>query len=923
MLALLTVLLAVSLFALAAGYSDITADLPSLDEFAVLLDPQEGALLQPTRLYDRSGQRLIYSLENPGIPRVYTPIDPDAQNAVSPQLVRATILSLQPDFWESGGYRLDELTNPEPATIAERLVLRLLLWREEPSPRRALRMRLLAAQAVARFGRAQVLEWYLNSENYGHLAFGPESAARLYFGKPASQLTLGEALLLAAVAQSPALNPLDAPVAAQGQTQRLIERLTAEGWLSSEEALQSDPARLRFQPALPPARSSAAAFSRMVLNQLNQRFGQDVVERGGWRVITSLDVDLQAELVCSTRVQLQRFYNLPAAAQKEDGSDCQAARLLPTLPPGGQDWPGGLSISSLILDPQTSEVLAFSGDTSLSGEKDLPGGHAPGTMLAPYIAAAALTGGLTPASLVWDIPEGLPPAFLETAEGELTYRGPLRLRSALVGGRAAALTRLLQQVGQQRTWSLAADLGAPGLRTLPQDGSALLEGGSLQPLELAQTLAVFSQEGVRRQGVELPGAVLILRIEDRGGRLLLNNDAFNEQPVVSQQLAYLVNQMLSDEAARWPWLGYPNSLEIGRPAAALTGKTLKGDSTWTAGYTPQRVVVVWAGWSDSSAGAPLDLRVAAGEWHALMKISSRGLPPSGWLQPAGISTLTVCDPSGLLPTRDCPALVTELFTSGNEPVAYDTLFQRIAVNRESGKRATVFTPPELVEERVYLVPPAFAAEWAKANRLPLPPADYDVIPAQQPSDRALILNPPMLSSVSGRVTISGTAQMPDFDTYLLAAGRGINPLNWLQIGAAHSEPVVNGTLAVWDTTGLEDGLYVLRLQVVNREQRLETALTQVIVDNTPPLARAVYPFPGQAVEASERGITLQAEVEDAGGIARVEWWLDGQKIGERRSAPFVYLWTGGKAGEHTLVVRAVDRAGNRADSSPLKFTLLP
>ena len=135
--------------------------------------------------------------------------------------------------------------------------------------------------------------------------------------------------------------------------------------------------------------------------------------------------------------------------------------------------------------------------------------------------------------------------------------------------------------------------------------------------------------------------------------------------------------------------GYPNALEIGRPAGVKVGEADQSRQVWTAGYTPDYLAVVWLG-SPEETVEELNPLWAAGVWHALMQYVSRDLPLADWTEPAGLSEVQVCDLSGLLPTSDCPLVVNELFISGNEPIAYDNLYQSFEVNRETGKLATVF-----------------------------------------------------------------------------------------------------------------------------------------------------------------------------------------------------------------------------------------
>jgi len=210
-----------------------------------------------------------------------------------------------------------------------------------------------------------------------------------------------------------------------------------------------------------------------------------------------------------------------------------------------------------------------------------------------------------------------------------------------------------------------------------------------------------------------------------------------------------------------------------------------------------------------------------------MQIASQDLPAEGWPVPADVSVINVCDPSGMLPTPDCPNLVSEVFLNGNEPLQSDNMFRKYAVNRETGYLATVFTLPQLIEQRVYFVVPSEARSWAESAGLEIPPATYDVIQSPQVNPDVNITLPKLFTEVSGEVPITGTAAGEDFVSYRVLVGEGLNPQEWIQV-AAGTEPVNNGLLAEWDTSNLS-GLYAVQLQVVRTDQRVDTAVIQVTV----------------------------------------------------------------------------------------------
>ena len=149
-----------------------------------------------------------------------------------------------------------------------------------------------------------------------------------------------------------------------------------------------------------------------------------------------------------------------------------------------------------------------------------------------------------------------------------------------------------------------------------------------------------------------------------------------------------------------------------------------------------------------------------------MQLATASEPPAGWRAPEGVTAVDVCDPSGMLPTKDCPSTVSEVFLTGNEPTQADTLYRSFAVNRETGYLATVYTPPQLVENRVYMVLPPEAQAWAKWANVPVAPTAYDAIQAEPINPDVRLTSPALFADVRGQVQIKGTA-----------SGRGLRPLS--------------------------------------------------------------------------------------------------------------------------------------------------
>jgi membrane peptidoglycan carboxypeptidase len=946
---LLTSLLILTASGLAIAYGNLAAGLPAPESLLELLEPPNGLLLEPTRFYDRTGVHEILVLDNPArTPRSYLPLDGEGPGGISGHLVQATMATADPDFWKHPGFRLRwDLLDQSP-TLAQRLVADLMLWDEPAGLRRELRERLLAAQITARFGREKILEWYLNSADYGNYAFGAEAAAQAYLGKPASQLTLAESALLAAVSQAPALNPWVAPRAARERQKEVLETMIQAGSIDQEELRQAlaEDVQFRLEPAGLP--EIAPAFTALVLEQLSSKINPERLARGGFIVWTTLDYDLQQQSACTTAVQVARLEGRQADSLPSlEPSPCQAANLLPIQPVNEQGDPARVFANAVVLDPASGQVLAMVGQETPGLNPGLPPGHPPGTLLTPVLYLAAFTRGWGPGSLVWDIPSHLPAETADLHNPDRTFHGPVRLRMAFANDYLVPAAWLLAEIGPEQVDTMARQLGLEDFGSAGSESSGRLSASSpwqktfersqITLLEASRAFGIFAAggnlvglaagdpENPRERTLE---AVTVLQVVDNNGKTYLDclEQAVGCQietlPVISAPLAYLITHILSDEPARWPSLGQANHLEIGRPAAAKIGLALESQDAWTVGYTPDLVVGVWLSNDETGGRDTVAPQAAAGLWHAILRYATRDLPPNGWSAPPGISRVSVCDPSGMLPGENCPAIVEEVFLSGSEPAYEDSLFRAYQVNRETGRLATAFTPAGFIEERVYMILPPEASDWAEAAGLPAVPDEYDLITASGTGERdARIHFPGMFSIVRGQVPFTGRAAAEGFRFYRLQVGQGLNPKEWLQVGEDSKEPVGEGRLGMWDTTGL-NGLYTVQLLVVAADQQVEIATVSVTVDNQAPELSIRYPEEGeQFVSPGPRQVVFRAETEDELGIDLVEFILDGRTLAALSSPPFEHPWLL-QSGEHLLKVRARDTAGNTSEAS-IEFTVEP
>jgi membrane peptidoglycan carboxypeptidase len=942
-------------------FAGLTENLPSVQTIEAQFDASSG-LYRTTAFYDRTGQtRLLEVLTPAAADRRAVRLATELPDHAPQHLLQASIALQDPQFWTSPGYdpawlaqvllaTLRRQPVPQGTSIAQQLARNTLLppGEQHRSPvAQALREALLASELTRTYSREQILEWYLNSAYYGQLANGMDAAALVYFGKHASELSLAESALLAAIPLDPSLNPVDAPQQAKAQQALVLEAMVREGYLDAAVAEAATAESLTFGPPPPLENVRAASFSQMALGQLAELLGPGFAHRGGLRVTTTLDYDVQLQAECVSRTQLARLSGADPgeAVPAADGSACIAAGLLAPLRPSDAGVDHAISGAAVVvIDPTTGEILAV---VSTGGMAEEPGArelnlavdgvHQPGSTLFPFIYLTAFSTGYTPASMVLDVPT----TFTDPVTGQAynpanrddLFHGPIRMRAALAGSYNLPAMRTLGQLGVEDVLHTARQMG---LTTLGPDVSAYgprlaRQGGQVSLLDLTYAYSVLANRGTmagvpiapqeQTTGMRGLGPAAILRIEDATGEVVYEYVP-GGRAVVSPQLAYLMDDVLSDETARWPAFGHPNVLEVGRPAAVQTGTTENGADNWTVGFTPSLAVGVWVGNAD---GEPMRgigaLNGAAPIWNAITRYATRDLPSEGWEMPAGVSLVEVCDPSGLLPTAYCPNVVRETFVQGTEPSYYDTLYQPFRVNRETGKLATLFTPLDFVEERVYLIPPPEAAQWARQAGIEQPPQEYDTVYEQAYDPEVNIASPSPFEVLRGQVEVRGDARPDGFDYYRLQYGQGLNPTHWVQIGNDLDAPVEAGRLGRWDTAGLS-GLYVLQLMVVQEGGRVETAAVPVTIDNQPPSIRLVSPAGGESFTwPVEPGVILQVEVSDDLSLARVEFYVDGRGVATATAPPYSTRWRLGTIGEHVVFATAWDSAGNRAESERVTISI--
>lgn len=939
----------VGVVGITAVYNQTTESLPTYSQLtaAPAPDPAQGSTIYAWRSQTDPQPVPIYQMRPPA-PQANQWLTraqiPDSVVNTSLAAYQQTPPPFGPTWQRLYALLLRQTPAQEHSHLLHHLVSReLLADTSADSPLTELRTLMLSHRAAQNFSLDELIEWHLNRAYYGNLALGLDAAAYVYFGRAASQLTLGEASLLAPVPLQPAANPIDDLAAARARQADLLDGMVAADLIGSAEATVVTAVPIPIRPPLDGRFDIIAPhFAHLVQRQLEQQFSPQQLLSGQLQIYTTLDLSWQQQAECLSRAQVNRLGGTVGDGLAADERDrCAALVYLPPPDPDnlGRNRQVG-EAAVVMLDPRDGTVRALVG--GLSDWQQNPTNlavdlaHPPGTALAPFIYLTALSQGYTAASMVLDIETdfgailGGSSFVPQNVNGR--FQGPIRLRQAVAGGDFVPAVQVLSWVGVERTLRTAHNLG---LTTMDQHSSRYglslpVSGGEATLLDMAYAYGVLGHMGLMvgqpanetRPDYRGLDPVLIERVETRDG-ILLYDYAPQQREILTPQLAFIMNDMLADRSARCAIWGCPNLLELplNRPAAATSGTTADFRGAWTVGYTPELVTAVWVGNRDGRPTAEVTgMAGAAPVWHGLMAWALQTEPVGLWPRPAGLVETAVCDISGLLPTPHCPT-VSELFIAGTQPTVRDTIFQEIAINQETGRRATIYTPPELIERRVYRLYPEAAAEWAAANNIEAPTTEYDtILPATVPDGLAAITSPTDFAAVGGVITITGTAQGDQFSHYRLAYFRGLTPGNLQTIVDNVTTPRQNEALAEWDVSNLS-GLYTLLLTVVGADGRFTEVSTHVTIDNTPPTVQITFPRPGQTLTPDGVQLTFTAQAEDNLRLARVDFYLDGssEPFASSTEPPYSVRWRVRGSGCHTVQAQAVDAAGNVGESSAVSF----
>ncbi|GAB4536232.1 MAG: PBP1A family penicillin-binding protein [Anaerolineae bacterium] len=806
-LALLTIAVAV------AGYFFIAAELPSPEELQ-----RQTFRFASSEIQDRYGNRLWELIDPNAGRRTWVPL-----SHVSPYLQQATIATEDRFFYQNVGvdpiaiaravyYNVTEGEIVSGgSTITQQLARSVLLSPQERSEKtlsRKIREAVLAVELARRYPKDRILEVYLNQIYYGNLAYGIEAASQTYFGKPATDLTLAEAALLAGLPQSPAIyDPFTNPDAAKARQQVVLSLMVEAGYISAAQAEVAYQEELQY--ILPPATFAAPHFVTYVRQLLEARYGPELLyQEPGIRVQTTLDPRIQA------------------IAEEEVARQMDALR--------GRN---ASNSAVVVLSVKTGEILAMVGsadfnDESIDGQVNVAlRPRQPGSSIKPLTYLAAFERGWTPSTLIMDVPVEYPDGaggVYKPANYDGKFHGPVLLRGALANSYNIPAVKALEFIGIPALKEMAQRLG---ITTLTRDDYGLslaLGSGEVTLLEMAGAYQAMANGGMR-----VP-PVAILRVADSFDRVIDEYHPPPGEPVLRPEHAYLITHILADNQARTPAFGPNSPLKLSRPAAAKTGTTNEFHDSWAIGYTPDIVVGVWVGNADNSPMQGVSGVSGAGPiWHNVMERALEGTPIRDFTRPPSIIEMEICADSGAIPSQVCPRRTTEIFAQDQPPLGPEhDIHQMLPIDTGLNCIAHEFSPPNRVVERYFQVYPPDGRAWALEHGIEQPP---DPCPETASAARAQITWPTDGQTVEGVITIQGVALAANFSHYLVEFGVSWGPQAFGPVAGPIYQLVEGGPLAEWDTRDQPNGPYTLRLLVFDQSGGVYEGRVVILVDNPLPM----------------------------------------------------------------------------------------
>ena len=508
------------------------------------------------------------------------------------------------------------------------------------------------------YSKEEILEMYVNQVYFGGGAWGIEAASQEYFGKSATQLTVAEAALLAAILPAPSrLNPRNDADAAMERQELVLNAMAEEGHITADEAEEAAATDIELARGSTDLDMLAPYFIEAVRRELEEVFGRELYTEG-FRIYTTLDIDVQRAAEQELERQLRNVENGAYGAFRHatyDSSEREAAE-------GESPYLQGAVV---VMDATDGGVLALVGGRDFNESKynrALQAARQPGSAFKPFVYATAIERGYPPTMMLDDRPIRMTLSggrIWSPANYGDSYAGQLTMREALVQSKNVATVQLSQQIGVSSVLRTAREMGISS--DLPNVPAVVLGAGEVTLLEMVAAYSAFATLGDRA------APHFVERIEDRDGQVIWSRET-RRQRVLDPAVAFIVTDMMRDVVDRGTATGVRAAGYRG-VAAGKTGTTNDNSDAWFIGFTPQAVGGIWIGFDDptpivrgATGGA-----IAAPIWARVMRHLRGG---GEWSPPSGVERRQV-DAYGNIVASNCPVVGQvreEWFIEGSAPL---------------------------------------------------------------------------------------------------------------------------------------------------------------------------------------------------------------------------------------------------------------
>ena len=604
---------------------------------------------------------------------------------ISPYMQKAVIASEDKNFYDHGGISILSTLRAVygyvfsgggefgGSTLTQQLAKMTLLNRE----RGFLRQYQAFSVAVAieeRYTKDEILEMYLNAVFFGNNSFGIEQAARNYFNKEPLDLTLAESAMLVGLlpapsAYSPITGDAEKGVARQAE---VLKRMVREEMITEEQRTAALTEELTYQP---PAiiKNDAPHFTEMVLAELYDKYGEETVERSGYQVTTTLNLNLQRQALSNVQSRVAYIQGM-----------------------------GGSNAGLIAIDPKTGEIRALVGSVDYQNEdwgkvNMATTKRQPGSTFKPiYYAAALAEGKITPATIIRDEPININGYAPQNATKQ--FYGNVTVRQALARSLNIPAVKVMQQYGIANSITAAKDLGITTLSGDTQDyGLSLAIGAAEVPLsQMTNAYAAFADGGQLRKNTTIQG------INDKFNKAIYMHESVAEQGI-SAQGAYLISHILADSNARSFMFG--SALNVpGKTVAVKTGTTDENRDAWAIGYTPDVAIGVWVGNNDNAVMVSGGADMAGPIWRATMQAAIGATNPS-FSRPDGVVERWVCYGTGGLAASQGTNTYSEVFLVSALPTTSCSVAPEQKEEQKQPEEEPIVEEPEIGEDEAEVEEP--------------------------------------------------------------------------------------------------------------------------------------------------------------------------------------------------------------------------